>query len=252
MTTFEIDRLPEEAVRTRGGVQVAQYPALEDRGDSVVVRLYADRSTADTAMLQGLVRLYAIAEKKELRRQVRWLPEFQAIKVKLSGAVQAGNLESSLMDLLARIAFVEQRPLARTREAFEAARVDRGEKIAIAVQAVASWLGTLGDNYLRMRSDFESFPSGGSAKIKDDVREQLAWLFHDRFLSATPWQWLKHYPRYLAGICNRLDKARSGATQRDAESGDEIVSLQTQWLESLPESDRDPRLRSGRRVPLDA
>ena len=242
MTRFDVDALPQEAVRHRGGVQVAQFPALHDLGDGVVIRLYSDRKVADSEMLQGLVRLYAIAEKKELRRQVRWLPEMETIKVRLSGAVKSGDLEAALIDLLARIAFVEQRPIARTRDAFELARADRGEKIAVAVQAVASWLSSLGENFLKTRSQLESIPSSpGLAPIQDDIRKQLDWLFHDQFLSTTPWQWLKHYPRYLAAICQRLDKARSGATPRDAESGEEVASLWSSWLDGIAETNRDPR-----------
>ncbi|MEO1525337.1 MAG: ATP-dependent RNA helicase HrpA [Planctomycetota bacterium] len=245
MTSFDIDRLPVEAVRQRGGVQVAQYPAFHDKGDSVVVRLYADRTTADAAMMQGLVRLYAIAEKKELRRQVRWLPEMETIKVRLSGVIRSGDLESALMDLLARIAFVDPRAIPRTREAFESARSDRGEKIAVAVQSVAGWLGSLAENHLKMRSDFESFQSSSCGSIQEDVRRQLDWLFHDRFLSTTPWQWLKNYPKYLAAISHRLDKARSGATKRDAEGMEEIAGLCAEWLASIPESDRNPHATAG-------
>lgn len=245
MTSFAIETLPTEAVRRRGGVQVAQYPAFHDLGDAVAIRLYADRASADAAMLQGLVRLYAIAEKKELRRQVRWLPQMDTIKVQLSGAVRSSNLEASLIDLLARIAFVDQRSLARSRDAFESARADRGEKIAIAVQAVTAWLSSLSEKYLKMRSDFESFQSSDRSAIRDDIRQQLNWLFHERFLSTTPWQWLKHYPRYVAAISHRLEKARAGITPREIEAGDEIRELQSIWLESFSEADQGAVARSG-------
>ncbi|MEL6106793.1 MAG: ATP-dependent RNA helicase HrpA, partial [Planctomycetota bacterium] len=244
MTSFAIDELPTEAVRRRGGVQVAQYPAFQDLGDSVTIRLYADRASADAAMLQGLVRLYAIAEKKELRRQVRWLPELDAIKVQLSGAAPSSNLESSLVDLLARIAFVDERSLPRSVDAFDKARTDRGEKIAIAVQAVTAWLGSLGEKYLKMRSRYETFRSSDRSSIKEDVQRQLEWLFHDRFLSATPWQWLKQYPRYVAAISYRLEKAQAGITPRELEAGNEILELQSMWLASFSESERTPANRS--------
>ncbi len=64
--------------------------------------------------------------------------------------------------------------------------------------------------------------------------DQLDWLLADPFMSTTPWQWLKHYPRYLNAIAYRLDKAR-GAGSRDSDSTASLRSLWGRWLEQLPE-----------------
>ena len=241
MTSFEIDRLPEEVIRPRGGVKVAQFPAFVDTGESVVVRLFADSKAADAAMRQGLVRLYAIAERKELRKQVRWLPDLDKIKVQLTGRIQSSTFESSMADLFARIAFVDNQSLARDREAFEAARERRGEKIAIAVQEVATWLSALGANYLQMRSQRESLKSASQfAMSLKDIRTQVDWLLHDQFLSVTPWNWLKHYPRYVAAISYRMDKLKSGARGKDAEGVELVAGLHGQWFDGIAESERNP------------
>jgi ATP-dependent helicase HrpA len=244
MTSFEIDQVPTEVLRELGGVKVAQYPALVDRGDSVTLALFPDQSTADAAMRNGLTRLYAIAERKELRRQVRWMPELSETKIRLSGAVPTAQFETVMMDLLARIAFVEKEDLVRCRRDFLARRSDSGERISVAVQEVTKWLTSLGQAYLKMRGATESLSAASFPEAARDIEQQIQWLIHPDFLSATPWQWLQHYPKYLTGITYRLDKLRTGAGQRDQSGIGTVSQLWSRWLERFPESERTPGARS--------
>ena len=244
MREFEIDELPTEVIRERGGVQVAQFPALVDQGDHVQIALFADQATADDVMRQGLTRLFAISERKELRRQVRWLPELEQIKIRLAGVVPSASFEDAMIDLLARVAFVEKQKLIRSQDAFEQRRADRGQRIAIAVQEVATWLARLGETYQTMRADLESFAASRFSWADQDVKEQLEWLLHDRFLSVTPWQWLQHYPRYLSAISYRLDKLRSGAEPRDRTGTETVHDLWNQWIGRFAEPERNPQARS--------
>lgn len=241
MTDFEIEMLPVEVIRLRGGVQVAQYPGLRIRENSVATDLFPDQATAELAILNGVTKLYAISERKELRNQVRWLPDLQAIKVKLLGLIKSNDLETSLMDLLARIAFVEKLPVVRTRDEFNARRQNRGQRIAIATQDVAAWLGNFAEHTLLVRRELEnSRGSNRMANVCCDVHQQLDWLIHPRFLSCTPWEWLKHYPRYMQGIAYRLEKVKSGAASRDDSASETIKDLQQRWLQMVPEKDQSP------------
>jgi ATP-dependent helicase HrpA len=241
MRTFDIDELPREVIRVRGGVQVAQYPGLIDLGDAVATRLFSDLAAADAALRQGVLRLYALSEHKELRAQVRWLPSLPQSKLQLTGIVSVAEIENALIDLLARIAFVEGETVVRTRTDFETRRGQRGPRIAKATQDVAPWLSTLGESYFAVRRTLESLPAGGRhAAMIHDVRQQLAWLCYPQFLSRTPWQWLQHYPRYLKGIDYRLEKVRSGAASRDAETMQSVQDLWSRWLAQHSESQRQP------------
>lgn len=244
MQSFSLPSLPTEVIRERGGVRVAQYPALVDQAEHVTVALFPDKASADAAMRQGLTRLFAISQRKELRRQVRWLPELGETKIRLAGAVPAATFESSMMDLLARIAFVEKQELVRSQQDFESRCADRGERIALAVQEVAKWFAGLGEAHLKMRGQMESLAKSSFPNVNKDVRGQLAWLLHDQFLSVTPWQWLQHYPRYLSAITYRLDKVRSGSASRDQAGADQVGQLWYRWLERFPEPEQSPRARS--------
>lgn len=243
MTSFMIEDLPREVVRERGGVRVAQYPAMVDGGDSVTIELFPDQETGEAKHRQGVTRLYAIAERKELRKQVRWIPDLDQVKIQLSGIVPSAKLEPALMDLLARVAFVDKQSIVRTSKAFEDSRANRIEKISGAVQQVAPWISGLGTNCLKMRGEIESIGRANHS-LTADVKSQLSWLMHGDFLSVTPWEWLKHYPRYLAAISYRLDKVRGGASARDESGLESINQLWDRWLSSMPESERTPASRS--------
>ena len=241
MKDFDIDELPREVVRTRGGVQVAQYPGLRVDGDRVSTDLFPDEVAAEIGIRSGLTKLFATTEQKELRGQVRWLPDLEASKIKLTGLVNTVSLEPALMDLLSRLAFVENQPLIRTSEEFNARRKNRGARIALATQEVASWLTNLSEHAFAVRRQLEELRrSQRLSGVFADVQHQLDWLLAENFLSMTPWEWLKHYPRYLRGIDYRLDKVRSGASSRDGESMRVISDLWGRWLEKNPENQRYP------------
>ncbi len=235
ITTMDIVDLPREVIRVRGGVRVAQYPGLIDRGAAVETSLFSDLSSAESAIRTGCVRLYAIAEKKELKSQARHLPSLDQAKIKLSGVVSAGELDDALADLLARIAFVENQPVIRSQAEFESRRKDRVKRIAEATQEVAGWLSQMADSYFEARKEIESTgKSGRFSPAVGDVKLQMQWLTHDGFLRSTPWAWLKHYPRYFKAIAYRLDKLRSGAGARDDQSRKIIGDLWQGWMAGLP------------------
>ena len=241
MKNMDIDSLPREVVRNRGGVKVAQYPALVDQGDGVSTCLMADEKTAEAVTRQGTMRLFAITEKKELRGQIRWLPGLDQAKIKLSGIVSASSIETQLIDLLARIAFAEREPVIRSKSAFEARRSERGTRIAKATQEVAVWLPLIADAYFAARKEIESMKGARYADATKDIASQISWLAPNQFLSFTPWAWLTHYPRYFAAITYRLDKVRTGAAARDGEAMATIHRLRDRWLASLSEAERNPK-----------
>lgn len=73
----------------------------------------------------------------------------------------------------------------------------------------------------RVRLRLDAAP-GAWAPTVSDVKNQLAMLVGPaagRFLIDTPWEWLKHYPRYLSGIVLRLEKCGGAARVEVAGEG---------------------------------
>jgi ATP-dependent helicase HrpA len=216
-TTFAAEDLPAEAIRVRGGVRVAHFPALVDTGNAVDVRYFGQRAVAEVAHHRGLTRLFAIAEKKEIRSQVRWLPDLERSRMLMAHRIPAGEFESQLSDLVARRGFVDGEPIIRTRNEFESRRSERGKRIAIAIQEIAQWLPDLATAIHSVRVLLESATAAHLQYAVQDVGDQVSALLIEDFIRDTPWNWLEQYPRYFRAIEYRFDKLRSGNLDRDRE-----------------------------------
>ena len=238
--TWDLDELPAEVLRHRGGVRVAQYPGLVDQGDSVSTALFADAAAADASSRLGLMRLLALEYRRDLRVQVRHLPTLETAKVKLGPILPAAAMESSLADLIVRLALTEDQPIVRTRGQWDDRRRQAEGRIAEATQEVATWLAALTDAYHGLRCRWEEAAGSRLDTIRDALIWQLEWLVFDGFVSTVPWGWLKHYPRYLEAMAYRIDKVRSGAAARDAEGQQIIDQLWQRWQERLPEAAATP------------
>jgi len=232
MITFDIDELPEQVVRVRGGVRVAQFPGLVDLGKHAATRLFAEADTALSSTRSGLMRLFSLTERKELRAHVRHFPGLGDAKVRLAPILPAAVFEDSLVDLLARRAFVEGTSLIRTQAAFEATRNERGRRIAEAACELAPWLPAFAEAYHAARRGWESGGGDRTGAIAD-IKRQVTFLTYPGFIAATPWQWLKHYPRYFNAIAYRLEKLKSVAG-RDVESMRLVNDLWSRWIFNLP------------------
>ncbi len=240
MTTFDIESLPPQVVRNRGGVQVALFPGLVDEAAAVSTQVFADAAVAERSTRAGLVRLFAIRNKKDLRSQVRWLPSLASSRLKLSAAMSTKDLEASLMDLIARIALVEGKPTIRTRAEFEARSLGSTEHIRVATQAIEPWLASFSEAVFATQRELEQVSTQRHAAALADVKAQIQFLTFDAFLARVPWQWLEHYPRYFRGIAYRLEKLRSGAANRDAESIDLVGGLWQRWQQKVAADLRHP------------
>src|SRR5690606_21440518 len=61
-----------------------------------------------------------------------------------------------------------------------------------------------------------------------DMQAQLSTLMGPRFLAATPYAQLKHFPRYLKAVQARIDKLRADPA-RDARNMSEMAPLLVQY-----------------------
>jgi ATP-dependent helicase HrpA len=98
--------------------------------------------------------------------------------------------------------------------------------------------------------------AAATRKIKDtrghpdasaDAAQQLQRLVPKRFLAATPWPQLQHFPRYLKAITLRLDKLRADPA-RDAARLAELKPQEQRYWRLLAERKgaADPRLQEFR------
>ncbi|MEL6898469.1 MAG: DUF3418 domain-containing protein, partial [Planctomycetota bacterium] len=187
----------------------------------------------------GLTRLFAITEHRELRSQVRWLPDSNRCKMLLQAMLPGDQFESAIIDAIARNAFVDRGTmkldLFRDKRIFQQRREERGRRIAGATQDVAGWLSSMADAYHEARKAMESTGGGHFAPVLEDLKMQIRRLTPDGFMAKTPWLWLQHYPRYFQAMAVRIDRAKSGGVERDQEQLRRVDACYDSWLDTLDE-----------------
>jgi ATP-dependent helicase HrpA len=215
LTTWDFDELPLVVEIQRRGLSLKAFPALIDRGDSVTLQLVdsADRAARETRC--GLRRLFALAAARELKAQTAWLPGLDKLRLYAATLPDSGRLADEIAELIADRAFVADQPTPRWRAEFES-QLRRGRnRIAAAVQDVTQLISPLLEAYHQARVALEQTIAPRFQYAVADVQFQLEHLVPTRFLTATPWEWLLHYPRYLRAIRQRLDKLTSDGLMRD-------------------------------------
>lgn len=166
------------------------------------------------------MRLAALQTREAILRQLRQtfdLERFGLLYGPLGGP-EALRLE--LIDLLARRAFLEHacdqgRAMPRTRDEFHA-RVQAGlarlnELTAESAPVIAHIIALRHRVALRLGDD----PPPQWCDTYADAREQLLYLTPRGFLARTPWARLRHLPRYLAGLDQRLEATTHGSPGRE-------------------------------------
>jgi ATP-dependent helicase HrpA len=62
------------------------------------------------------------------------------------------------------------------------------------------------------------------------MRDQLTRLVFKGFIAATPYRWLRHYPRYLKGIQIRLTNLMNTGLSRDAHHLNDVAPIWRRFL----------------------
>lgn len=235
LKSWDFDRLPQRLDVKRAGVMLTKYPALIDQGESVSLRLLDSVVEAERQTRGGIRRLFALAENRELKAQVQWLPGIE--KLKLWGAPLAKErpITEQLMDLLADRALFGDglfAGLPRSRMDFEELVRARRKHIVPAVQEVTKLVAPLFEAYHEVRLALE-MPRPAAWKFAlDDIRDQLALLLPPNFLTNQPWEWLQHFPRYLKAISLRFKKLAT-ALARDKTNYDLVAPRLKAWKERI-------------------
>ncbi len=250
LTDWDFDQLPVEVTLTRGRHSVHAYPALVDRGDSVCLRLVDSLPRADHETHFGLRRLCILATGRELKSQVAWLPNLAKIEA-CAATLPDFDLRRQLVELLAERAMTTDEPMPRTKDEFQRWLAASRERLAWAVQELTSLAGPMFEGYHQTHLALEELCSkaGRTEALTlrgvpvlrnkkhaetaaprwqyavDDIRGQIARLMEPQSFSKTPWDWLRHYPRYFRAIGSRLENLPSGVP-RDIEKYEEF---QLRW-----------------------
>ncbi|MHB1292320.1 MAG: ATP-dependent RNA helicase HrpA, partial [Sulfuricella sp.] len=228
LTNWDFGDLPEKIAFTRSGQQLTGYPALEDDGDSVSIRLFDTPEAAQSAMRAGVRRLLRLALNPQMKQLEKSLPGFNQTALLLRAVANPDDLKEDLLTAITDRAFIGDDELPRTTKGFAVQKDRARTRLAAVSDAACRILATIAADYQAIQAKLAAKPPGNVAA---DIREQLANLIYKGFLSATPWEQLQHLPRYLKATVRRLEKL-SGAVERD-----------TRWMAAIRELWQDYQKR---------
>ncbi len=258
---------------TRAGQTVTLFNALVDEGDAVTLHACDTREEAQAAHRMGLVRLFMLALKEQVKFLEKNLPGLQSIAMQfLPFGSQQDLLRQILSVTFDRCCLME--PWPASEKEFAARCKEAKNRLTLVAQEIARLTGAILNEYqqaqknlqaakarprdgavepkgarvtashlLPQTAGFSSNVSKAHAQAAQDMRAQCEWLLDNEWIARTPYERLQHMPRYLKAVNVRLEKLRADPA-RDARQLAQMQSLQQAWLRKLAaqQGKRDPRL----------
>jgi ATP-dependent helicase HrpA len=244
LTAWDFDELPVEVEIRRGPLVMKAYPMLLDRRESVSLRVADTPERATYQSYFGLRRLFYFAGRRSLETQAQWMPNYDKMLL-FTNRIRGLNLRGQLAELIADRAFMADQPLPRSKAEFHEQLAAGQQRIGWAVQEVVALVMPLVEGFHQAELALEKTANPNWQYAVTDVRAQLDALVGPNFLSETPWDWLREYPRYFQAIRVRLENL-SGNRLRDAQYSEELYYRWQAYLHRLQEHEAtgvfDPEL----------
>ena len=230
LTGWTFGTLPELLEVKIGGRTVVGFPALVDDGESVRLTAFDTEDKARSEHERGLLRLFSIALTAQVKA-IEKLPgvrdaALQFMTMNRDAGTEAELKQQLVTATLERTCLMAPWPDEKSTFALrhEAAR---GRVLLVAqeiLRLVASILTEHAALQKKLHGMQKAFPEACA-----DIAAQVAELVHKRFISATPFERLNHFPRYLKAATLRLDKLRADPV-RDARLLADWQSLARPWV----------------------
>ncbi|MBL8855620.1 MAG: ATP-dependent RNA helicase HrpA [Planctomycetaceae bacterium] len=217
-TDWAFGALPTTTVLQRGSIQVEAYPAVVDEGDTVGVGLFDNAGLAAWQQELGIVRLLRLTHHKQIKRQIRELPQLSRCQLLLSRWLSTAALEQGLESVLVKIVVGERANNIRDERAFRQLQQLCGAELGAAAAEVARWLPLLAQAVHQADQQLSEMKTNNRfIKAFNDARSQLRSLLAEGFLQQVRWQWLQQLPRFIGGVDYRLQRLNVGNAAVDQE-----------------------------------
>jgi len=230
---WDFGELAKSVAIRRFGMTVEAYPAIVDMKTSVSIRLFDSPAAAEEALRPGLVRLAVLSAGGEFQKATGFLPAADRLALSYSALGKTAELKPLMREVIAERAFLADEAgagkgelLARNTTDFEKF-VDRGlSRLGRAIDEVATLFDQVLTGWHSVHGLLGRPAVAAWAPVITDVREQMALLCPAGFLAATPYENLRHYPRYLAAIQLRLMRLGGDGLWKDTKK---LAELQPWW-----------------------
>ena len=215
---WDFPAIEEKRETESAGWKLVHYPALADKGNGVVVRLFRGEAAARRSHAAGVARLMFLrmAGKSRPQFQTRRLPLAAQFHLKAIG-YDAERIAADILWSAIRSAAVDGLPEVRSAGDFEARMKDKRGAIAAAKAEMESLFASAVDAAAKCAETLDS--ANIAEDVKDSIETQLAWLVFPGFAKAVPPERLRHYARYMKAISVRIDRARSNPSGDRSKNG---------------------------------
>jgi ATP-dependent helicase HrpA len=225
ITEWSFGKLPELMEIRRKDQVVVGYPALVERGAACALDVFDDPQVALQAHKRGLVRLFRLA----LREQVKFLEKNLHELTKMGMFYLQLGTQEQLRDQIIDCALIGAclaEPWPDDAQTFEARREEAKTKLGLLAQEVARLAFAVLEGWAavaRKLAQAKTFPAAYA-----DLQQHLQQLVSARFIAETPYSQLVHVPRYLKAALARIDKLKLDPT-RDARLMAEMAPVLTHY-----------------------
>ncbi|MCK4704549.1 MAG: ATP-dependent RNA helicase HrpA, partial [Gammaproteobacteria bacterium] len=221
-----IDLLDQVIEIEQHGLKLKVYPALVKQGKNVALKLINSKQQAEEETLQGLRQLFINALPQQIKHLKNNIPNIQTLCLKYTDLGRCDELKQDIINVAIEQCCM-QKSITSQLDFEQALESGRSELMTTATEW-CQLLSNILDQYKSIKKTLKN-PPLSLLDIVTDIKNQLAYLFTDHFLSTVAKQHLDHYPRYLSAINKRLEKAQ-GDTTRDRQHRLHISDLWDAYL----------------------
>ncbi len=208
-----------------GGQMLLGYPGLTDDGESVSLNVFDSPEEARAAHEKGLVRLFKIQFREQLKYFEKNLPGLPQMGIQAMGLMTVDELKQQLIDIVFARACLTA-PLPQTEAQFRTRCTEAKSRLGLLSQEICRLVSLVLTEWQALMKKLPAFRTHAAA-VKD-IEAQVARLMGKRFVAATPFERLQHYPRYLKAALLRLDKLKADPA-RDSRLMAEYAPLWTNY-----------------------
>jgi len=239
-TSWSFGDFAETRVVKRAGQNITLFNALVDEGDAVTLRAFDTRDAAQAAHRGGLRRLFMLMLKEQVKYLEKSLPDAQRLGMLFMPFGTQQELQQQILAMTFDRCCLND-PLPANEAEFTARGKEAKNRLLLVAQELARLVGNVLAEYQAVQKNLPQLKSNATAN--QDVRVQLEWLLHKRFVADTPYERLQHVPRYLKAINLRIEKLR-GNPARDAQCMAQMQPLTQAWqkLRQAQQGSSDPRM----------
>jgi ATP-dependent helicase HrpA len=208
ITSWDMGDLPSQVDVGKAGWPILHYPALEDKGESVSLRLFSEATEAAAVHEKGVCRLFALALGKECKRYFA-LPSLprQVILYLSQLETSAAQLGQEIGIATLRETFTADKPAIRDEASFKARLTSDLPRLHTVHKERTRLVVTI----LETASELTTLTTGHDVQTStaESILDQLAWLVFPGFAESTPTLNLKEIPRYLEACRIRIQRAKT-------------------------------------------